>query len=131
MEENLFRFAWDVKQEMETVQTNSSQQVIEKVKDYVKTNYRDPDLSLSSAAEFVGVSTGYLSGLFKKETGTNFVKYLTDMRMEKSMELLKNTDMRTYEIAYETGFADPHYFSISFKKYTGMSPSDFRQRSTS
>jgi two-component system response regulator YesN len=131
MEENLFRFALEVKKEMETVQNNSSMQVIETVKEYVRKNYRNQELSLTSAAEFANVSTGYLSGLFKKESGTNFVKYLTDMRMEKSMELLKNTDLKTYEIAYETGFANPHYFSISFKKYTGMSPSDFRQRSRS
>ncbi len=126
VEERLFSFACKIKKEMEAVQTNSSIQIIEKVKEFVNQNYKDPELSLSSAAEFACVSTGYLSGLFKKEAGTNFVKYLTDVRMEKSMELLRTTDMKTYEIAYETGFANPHYFSVSFKKYTGMSPSDFR-----
>lgn len=69
-----------------------------------------------------------LSGLFKKETGTNFVKYLTDVRMEKSIQLLRTTDMKTYEIAFETGFSNPHYFSVAFKKYTGMSPSEFRAK---
>lgn len=126
VEERLFAFACKIKKEMEAVQTNSSMQIIERVKEFVNQNYKDPELSLSSAAEFACVSTGYLSGLFKKEAGTNFVKYLTDVRMEKSMELLRTTDMKTYEIAYETGFANPHYFSVSFKKYTGMSPSDFR-----
>lgn len=126
VEERLFSFACKIKKEMEAVQTNSSMQIIERVKEFVNQNYKDPELSLSSAAEFACVSTGYLSGLFKKEAGTNFVKYLTDVRMEKSMELLRTTDMKTYEIAYETGFANPHYFSVSFKKYTGMSPSDFR-----
>ena len=126
VEERLFSFACKIKKEMEAVQTNSSIQIIDKVKEFVNQNYKDPELSLSSAAEFACVSTGYLSGLFKKEAGTNFVKYLTDVRMEKSMELLRTTDMKTYEIAYETGFANPHYFSVSFKKYTGMSPSDFR-----
>lgn len=129
MENKLFDFAWKVRGELETVQSNSGTRVIEKVKEFVAANYKNPDLSLTSAAEFACVSTGYLSGLFKKEAGTNFIKYLTDVRMEKSMELLRSTDLKTYEIAYETGFANPHYFSISFKKYTGMSPSDFRQRS--
>ena len=91
-------------------------------------NNNNPESSLTSAAEFASVSTGYLSGLFKKEAGTNFVKYLTDVRMEKSMQLLRSTDMKTYEIAYETGFSNPHYFSVSFKKYTGMSPSEFRAK---
>ena len=49
-------------------------------------------------------------------------------RYEKSMQLLRSTDMKTYEIAYETGFSNPHYFSVSFKKYTGMSPSEFRAK---
>lgn len=129
MKERLMLFAGEIHKEMQSVQTNSSIQIIEKVKNYVNQNYKDPELSLNSAAEFASVSTGYLSGLFKKEAGTNFVKYLTDVRMKKSMELLRTTDMKTYEIAFETGFSNPHYFSISFKKYTGMSPSEFRQRS--
>ena len=91
-------------------------------------NYKNPELSLSMAAEEASVSMGYLSGLFKKESGTNFVKYLTDVRMEKSIQLLRTTDMKVYEIAYETGFSNPHYFSISFKKYTGMSPSEFKTK---
>jgi len=86
------------------------------------------EFSLGKAAEAVSVSTGYLSALFKKETGTNFVKYLTDVRMQKAMELLQQTDKRTYEIADAIGFDNTHYFSVSFKKYTGMSPSEFRNR---
>lgn len=128
MERNLFAFSCRIRNELKSLQTNSSKQVIEKVKGFVERNYREAELTLSAAADFACVSTGYLSGLFKKETGTNFVKYLTDVRMEKSMELLRTTDMKTYEIAYETGFANPHYFSISFKKYTGMSPSEFRAK---
>lgn len=128
LEEELVRFACEICEQMNSVQTNSGMQVIERVKEYVMTNYKDPELSLGSAAEYASVSTGYLSGLFKKETGMNFVKYLTDVRMEKSIQLLRTTDMKTYEIAYETGFANPHYFSISFKKYTGMSPSEFRAK---
>ena len=128
MEDELIRFACSIRDEMNSAQTNSGMQVIDKVKDYVMRNYKNPEISLTSAAEFASVSTGYLSGLFKKEAGTNFVKYLTDVRMEKSMQLLRSTDMKTYEIAYETGFSNPHYFSVSFKKYTGMSPSEFRAK---
>ena len=47
--------------------------------------------------------------------------------MEKAMELLRGTDLRTYEIADQIGFENTHYFSVAFKKYTGMSPSDFRK----
>ena len=91
-------------------------------------HYMELTFSLSTAADQVGVSTGYLSALFKKETGMNFIKYLTDVRMEKAMELLRGTDLRAYEIADRIGFDNTHYFSVAFKKYTGMSPSDFRKR---
>ena len=128
MEDALIRFSCEICNEMDSVQTNSGKQVIDSVKGYVTANFKDPDLSLTSAAEHASVSTGYLSGLFKKETGTNFVKYLTDVRMEKSIQLLRTTDMKTYEIAFETGFSNPHYFSVAFKKYTGMSPSEFRAK---
>ena len=128
MEDGLIRFACSIRDQMNSAQTNSGMQVIDKVKDYVMKNYKNPELSLTTAAEFASVSTGYLSGLFKKEAGTNFVKHLTDVRMEKSMQLLRGTDMKTYEIAFETGFSNPHYFSVSFKKYTGMSPSEFRAK---
>lgn len=128
MEERLSSFACNIRDEMNSAQTNSGMQVIDKVKEYVMNNYKDPELSLTKVAEFASVSTGYLSGLFKKESGTNFIKYLTDVRMEKSMQLLRTTDMKTYEIAYETGFSNPHYFSVSFKKYTGISPSEFRTK---
>lgn len=128
MVDKLYLFACEVKEEIDKIQERSTIQIIENVKAYVAKNYKDPNISLSTAAKYAGVSTGYLSGLFKKEVGTNFVKYLTDMRMEESMKLLRTTDLKTYEIAYETGFSNPHYFSIAFKKYTGMSPSDFRMK---
>ena len=128
VEENLISFAQMLQEEIKSLQTNSGMQVIEKVKGFVKENYKNPELSLGMAAKFASVSIGYLSGLFKKETGMNFVKYLTDVRMEQSIHLLRTTDLKTYEVAYETGFSNPHYFSVSFKKYTGMSPSEFRAK---
>ena len=101
------------------------------MKDYVMRNYKNPEISLTSAAEFASVSTGYLSGLFKKEAGTNFVKYLTDVRMEKSMQLLLSkikSNTATVQTAAVFHLTNPHYFSVSFKKYTGMSPSEFRAK---
>lgn len=122
----LQEFAVHVSAELHQQQSNSSQLIIQKTMKYIEEHYGDESISLSSAADHVSVSTGYLSALFKKEGKMNFVEYLTKVRMEKAMELLKNTDKKTYEIAYAIGFANPHYFSISFKKYSGMSPSDYR-----
>lgn len=124
----LLSFSIKVSHELQQLQSNSGQMIIQNAKDYIGTHYGEEELSLSLVAEHVSVSTGYLSGLFKKEAKINFVEYLTNIRMEKAMELIRNTDKKTYEIAYETGFSNPHYFSVSFKKYSGMSPSDFRSK---
>ena len=53
------------------------------------------------------------------------MELLIQTRMEKAKELLSNTDMKNYEIAEKVGFSDPHYFSISFKKITGKTPTEF------
>ena len=124
--QNLLGFARMISGEFNALQRGSGHQIVENAKQYVDDNYAKQDLSLACAAQHVAVSTGYLSALFKKETGVNFVKYITDVRMQEAMNLLRTTDKKTYEIADETGFASAHYFSISFKKYTGLSPSEFR-----
>lgn len=124
--EQLKALLCDTADEMQRVKNSSSNRLIDKAKQVVAERYSDPDLTLSATAEEIGVSTGYLSALFKKEEGINFIKYVTDIRMRRAMELLKTTDRHTYEIAEEVGFPDAHYFSITFKKSTGLSPSEFR-----
>ena len=56
----------------------------------------------------------------------SFVQYLTNVRLEKAKEMLRNSDYKTYEIAEKTGFSEPNYFSFTFKKNIGMSPSQYR-----
>jgi two-component system response regulator YesN len=61
-------------------------------------------------------------------TGQTFVEYVTRIRVEKAMELLKYTNLKTYEIANKTGYRDPHYFSLTFKKNAGVSPTEYRDK---
>jgi len=106
----------------------SSNNLILKAKSFVQEQFNDEMLSLNTVADHINVSSGYLSAIFKKETGINFSNYLTQLRMEKAMQLLATTDKNVYEIAFETGFSNPHYFSISFKKFTKLSPSEYRDK---
>ena len=85
-------------------------------------------LNLNQVAEHIGLSTNYLSSLFKKEMGISFVDYVAEKRVEKAEELLKNTDMKTWEVAERTGFVDESYFSKTFKRITGKRPSAYRKR---
>lgn len=128
MNHTLLEFSKKVSEELRSSQQNSGEIIIQKAKEYMMQHYQDENLTLSGMAGVVGVSTGYLSALFKKESGVNFIEYLTEIRIARAKELLRRTDKKTYEIAYEIGYSNPHYFSISFKKSTGMPPSQYRNK---
>lgn len=94
--------------------------------DYINQNFNDPELSLNVVAAKVSVSPVYLSAIFKKETNANFIDFVIKARMNKAIELLRHSNKRTYEVAELVGYSNPHYFSSCFKKYTGYSPSDYK-----
>ncbi|MNP57431.1 putative response regulatory protein [compost metagenome] len=73
------------------------------------------------------LNPSYLSRTFKKEVGTNFIEYLTTVRVERAISLLKEQDLKAFEIAKAVGISDSNYFSTCFKKYTGVSVSDYRK----
>jgi two-component system response regulator YesN len=106
------------------------QSVIVKAREYIDQHFASVDLSLYSTASHVGISPNHLSTVFAQETGENFIEYLTRVRLERAKQLLKDTAMKSADIAYETGFSDPHYFSYIFKKNTGQSPREFRLSQT-
>jgi len=82
---------------------------------------------MDRAAEKASMSTCYFAVKFKQETGQTFVKYLTGLRINKAKDLLLYTAKKTYEIGEETGYESQSYFSTTFKKQTGMPPSEFRK----
>ncbi|MDR0503413.1 MAG: response regulator [Treponema sp.] len=102
------------------------QSIIMKARDYIDRNFSSADISLYSTASCVGISPNHLSTVFTQETGENFIEYLTRVRIDKAKQLLWETSMKSADIAHETGFSDPHYFSSIFKKNTGFSPREFR-----
>ena len=106
--------------------SRSTQSIVSKAREYVRNNYSDEDLSLDSICEFLGVSNSYFSTIFKKETGSTFIGYLTDYRMERASRLLIETNEKSYIIAKHVGYSDPNYFSYVFKRKFGVSPSKYR-----
>lgn len=101
--------------------------ILRKAIDYIHEHYSE-QITLNEVAENIYVSTFYISRMFKKELGKSFVDYLNDVRIEKAKELLKDIKYKTYEVAEIVGISDPHYFSKLFKKYSGMTPSDYREK---
>lgn len=99
---------------------------IRDAKKYIKENYKEP-VSLELVSDYVGFNSAYFSTLFKKETGVTFLEYLTDVRMKKAKELLKETNLNIAAICEEVGYSDVKYFTKSFAKYTGLKPSGYRK----
>lgn len=98
--------------------------VIESIKDYVRENYMQ-DISLVEVAEFISLSPYYLSKLFKRVEGENFKDYLIKIRMQRAKHLLREEGKSIKETAIEVGYSDPNYFSRAFKKYVGVSATEF------
>lgn len=114
-------------EKIENMQTKKVNQAVKQVQDYIDENLTNSEISLSNTAKNFYMNMSYLSRIFKLETGQTFVEYLTKARMEKAMKLLRETDMKAYQVAEYVGIVDPHYFGICFKKYTGVSVNDFKK----
>jgi two-component system, response regulator YesN len=102
--------------------------ILVRVKEYIHLHYDKEQISLQDAADHVNLSPGHLSKIFSQETGQTFIEYVTQTRMNKAMELLHTTNSKSYEIAFQVGYNDAHYFSNLFKRITGMTTKEFRKR---
>lgn len=102
---------------------------ITRVKAYILHHYMD-DLSVEELAKLVWLSPGYLSSLFKEETGVTLNRFIKEIRMEKARELLESTTMKVTDIAASVGFANSSYFTRSFREYFGYTPEACRRDCT-
>lgn len=123
LQQFVYHFIDNLEQDHETVEPDK--RVIRIIMQAIHSRYME-DLSLDAVAESVSLSPGYVSGLFKKNTGQSFVKYLTGYRLEKAKALLLETNMKIGDIAHKVGYADISYFGTVFRSRYGMSPAKFR-----
>ena len=101
--------------------------VISQAKAYILANYQK-EISLDDVSRAVDISPYYFSKIFKEETGQNFIEYLTAIRMEKAKELLTGSGLSMKEICAQVGYADPNYFSRTFKKNVGLTPTEYKEQ---
>ncbi|MCP3776136.1 response regulator transcription factor [Paenibacillus sp. MZ04-78.2] len=94
--------------------------------EYIREHYVNDKLSLQELCRHTLMSTSYFSTVFKQQLGETFVEYLTRVRIDKAKELLLHTSLKSYEIASQVGYADPNYFSLIFKKHSGLTPTEYR-----
>lgn len=105
---------------------SKNSEIIKKAIQYISKNFASP-LTLEEVAKHVHLNPAYFSTLFKQSNGSSFKEYLNMVRIEESKRLLQNTDYSLIDIAIATGFEDQSYFSKVFKKYTGLTPKQFRK----
>lgn len=103
---------------------------VEQAIDYIEHNYKS-NIKINDLASYIGIDRSYLTKIFTSETKMSPQEYLVNYRMEKSMNMLKNTDMKIGEIAGLVGYYNQLTFSKMFKKYTGKSPSEWREKNFS
>lgn len=108
------------------VRKGDKSRYVQEAMDYISAHYNDPDISVGTVAQSLNISEGYLSHTFKKETDYTLLNYLTRYRIHKAMELLKDCRVKVYEVAEQVGYRDIAYFSATFKKYAGISPSEYQ-----
>ena len=96
--------------------------------EYVQKHYREA-VGLGDAAEAAEVNSTYLSYLFSQEMGIGFAGYLLNLRIAHAKKLLRETELKMWQVAEQSGFNDYHYFSKVFKKSEEMSPAQYRKRS--
>lgn len=102
--------------------------IILKARAYIDENLKE-NLSVTSIAEQFYVTSNYFSKLFKKVMGEGCNEYIVKKRIEKAKSLLETTNIKTGKIASMVGYRDANYFSLAFKKYTGYSPTSYREKS--
>lgn len=100
--------------------------VLHKVMDYIKTNYREK-ITLDDVANYAYLSKSYLSKIFKEEMDCTLTAYINKVRVEKSKQLLLDERISLADIAGQVGFEDQSYFTKVFKKVTGISPGKFKR----
>lgn len=100
--------------------------MIDMVKKYIEGHVNER-LTLGHVANKMGISQGYLSSIFKKQSGSNFSDYVSEIKIEKSKEYIATHKYMIYEVSDILGFDNAYYFSKVFKKVTGMTPREFEK----
>lgn len=102
------------------------QGIVGQVQKYIRRHLKD-DISLNDIAKYIDRNPTYISHVFRAATGETLFEYITRLRMERAMQLLRNSTMKIQEIAIEVGYEEQSYFSQVFKKYTGQTAGGYRK----
>lgn len=108
--------------------SNTSIAYIREAQQYITAHFRENDLTPERVAESIGVSRGYLMTLYKKHLNRTMLDVINSMRIELSCSILLNSEEYVTDIGYSCGFDTRQSFNMNFKRYVGMTPSEYRMR---
>lgn len=111
----------------EFLESESADTVIKKAQKYILQNLDQP-LSRDDIAAHVYVSSGYLGRIFKRETGISLSEYIYNERMKLAEKMLEQSELYVTSIALNVGFSNFPYFSTQFKKFSGLTPVEYRKK---
>jgi len=117
---------YNMTQKINNLKQEKSTKVIEVAKSYILHNYNQ-EISLKSVAEHVYLNPSYFSILFKNETGSNFISFLIDVRIQHAKKLLANPGITIAEVGRMVGYEEHVSFGRAFKKTVGVSPAEYRK----
>ena len=100
---------------------------VDQALDYIQHNFKG-DIKINDLASYIGIDRSYLTSIFKSVTKLSPQEYLMHYRMEQAINLLKTTEKKISDIAECVGYHDPLAFSKMFKKFTGVSPKEYREK---
>ncbi len=105
---------------------NTYYQLVQNARDFISKHFCERDLTIDRVCKHLHISATYFSTIFKKETKVTFTNYLMQLKMDAAKELLRSTDLKSFEISDRIGFSEPNYFSYCFKKNFNVSPTEYR-----
>lgn len=123
----IHRYLVGILEEIGEQKDSKADNVLDRAIAYIEANY-DQGISLEDVAFEIGFSTYYFGKMFKKTFKSSFTDYLTDVRICKAKELLRNPHVTVKDITYEVGYMDPNYFTRVFKKHEGVTPTEYRNQ---
>ena len=100
---------------------------VERVKDYINSNYSDPDLNVNTVAQKFNITASYMSTIFKKNTQIGLQEYIVLVRIEQAKNILNITNYTIDKVAVMVGYVNSRSFSRAFSKYVGMPPGKYKE----
>ncbi len=123
-EEEMYRIIEKIREERAGEILPERSDVIHEIREFISKNY-SKDISLNAIAAKLYMNPNYLSQLIKKKTGKTYQNYVTELRIGHAEKLLRETDLKVYEVCEAVGYHDVRHFSDLFERITGKKPSEY------